>query len=219
MRVAVIAGGSESVAAATVTALEQNGWHAVQASVAVGGSEAEAVRAAVEPFGRLDMLVVGRSKPMMGAIDLQDPDDWWQSVDEGLGRPFRFARAAAPLLRDTSGSIVFMGSEWDGRGLAGGSAASSSAAGLVGLMRALARELAPIRVNVVAPDEVDTDDLTARAAATGRSVEDVQRDLIEISLMGRLGSAAETAAAVLYLAGSRLITGQVLTPIGGRRRG
>jgi 3-oxoacyl-[acyl-carrier protein] reductase len=216
-RVALIAGQPDSVASATKTALENQDWLVVRAGPLETAEDA--IRHVTAPMGKLDLLIAGRGRLVLAPVDARDASDWWKVVDANLGLPFRLARAAAPRLRESKGSIVFIGSDWGGRGLAGGSAFSAGTAGLVGLMRALARELAPVRVNVVAPGDVDPADIAAHAAGTGLRVDEVRETQAELSLLGRLGTPQEVAEAVVFLSSAAFFTGQVLSPIGGRRRG
>jgi NAD(P)-dependent dehydrogenase (short-subunit alcohol dehydrogenase family) len=220
--VALVAAGPSEIAEATKTALRDRGWtisgsHGGEPA----GSEDDAVRAVVQEFGRLDLVVAGYTSLVLGAIDEQPVGDWWRVVDANLGRSFRFARASAPHLRESGGSIVLLGSEWGVKGLAGGTAFSASTAGLIGLMRALARELAPIRVNVVAPGETDSSELAVHAASSGRPLDEVRTTHADLSLLHRLGRPEEVANAIAFLASddASFFTGQVLSPTGGRTRG
>ena len=148
-----------------------------------------------------------------------DPTNWWSIVEAGAGHAFRLARACAPALAANRGSIVFVSSQSAIRGSALGSALSASAGAILGLTRALAMELAPVRVNAVAAgladDEVELDALS-RAASTTMS--ETRSSAAAMTLLGRLASHEDIAAAVAFLASphASYLTGEVIEPNGGR---
>ncbi len=134
-------------------------------------------------------------------------------LDTNLVGAFRVARrAAASMLRARTGRLVFISSVAALAGSAGQTNYAASKAGLVGLARSLARELAPrgITANVVAPGPVETDMTGALTPA--------QRDaLVSRVPLARMGRVEEVAAAVLYLASEAAgyVTGAVLPVDGG----
>jgi 3-oxoacyl-[acyl-carrier protein] reductase len=170
-------------------------------------------------FGRLDLLVNNAGITHWVPIgDLEGLTDamWKDILDVDLVAPFRCARAAAPLLKQTRGSIVNVASI---SGLVVASTMSSLAygaakAGLMYLTRGLAVALAPeIRVNAVAPALTDTawirdhfgPQYPERLAAAASSIP-----------LGRIATPEDVAAAILSLAtGSEFITGQTLVVDGG----
>ena len=141
-------------------------------------------------------------------------DDAWDDVlATNLTGGFRVAkRAIAKMLRLRRGRIIFVSSVGAFVGLPGQANYAASKAGLVGMARAMAREVASrsITVNVVAPGVVDTD-MTAELGE-GRL-----QALGEMVPLGRAGTAAEVADAIGYLAsdGAGYITGSVLAVDGG----
>ena len=221
-RAALVSGGTREFAEAIETSLRATGWEGMLPSVADDASTPEdLIAAAVDRWGRLDLLAAGHTTLRMGPLDEMSVDDWWAVVDGALSRPFRLARAAAPHLERSGGSIVFLSSEWGTKGLPLGSAFSAGTAGVVGLMRALARELAPaIRVNVVSPGAVDSSELEVHATALGVSLDEVRDRYSQLALLGRLAGPAEVAATVAFLTSdeARFYTGSVLSPTGGRTR-
>jgi NAD(P)-dependent dehydrogenase (short-subunit alcohol dehydrogenase family) len=154
----------------------------------------------------------------MAPVDAHPVDDWWRVVDTNLSGSFRLARAAAPHLSRTHGSIVFVSSEWGVTGWPNASAYAASKAGLIGLTKALARELAPsVRVNAVAPGVVDTPQLQVDADAAGVTIDEIRRRYAAAAPLGRIASPHEIAASIRFLVSpdAGYYTGQVLQPNGG----
>lgn len=153
-----------------------------------------------------------------------DDERWAALMALNLTAPFALTRALVPgMLRVGWGRIVNIASTAALKGYAYTSAYAASKAGLVGLTRALAVELASKRVtvNAVCPGFTDTD-IVARAAeniqtATGRSVDEARATLARFSPQQRLRSPEEVAALVAYLASAAAdgITGQALAIDGG----
>jgi len=170
-------------------------------------SEAEAA------FGPVEVLV-SNAGITRDTLVLRMGDDAWDDVlATNLTGGFRVAkRAIAKMLRLRRGRIIFVSSVGAFVGLPGQANYAASKAGLVGMARAMAREVASrsITVNVVAPGVVDTD-MTAELGE-GRL-----QALGEMVPLGRAGTAAEVADAIGYLAsdGAGYITGSVLAVDGG----
>jgi NAD(P)-dependent dehydrogenase (short-subunit alcohol dehydrogenase family) len=167
------------------------------ADVAVSGQVDDAVAATIERFGRLDAVVnsAGVSVP----ASLADTDDatWNAVIDANLSGSFFVARAAAPHMGE-GGSIVNVGSELSQIGMEMYVAYCASKAGVIGLTKALAVELAPaIRVNAVCPGPVDTPMLAAEFDLFG--AEQALAETLARVPLGRLATAEEVAAAILYL--------------------
>jgi NAD(P)-dependent dehydrogenase (short-subunit alcohol dehydrogenase family) len=184
------------------------------ADVADSAQVAAAVDAVLARFGRLDVVVnsAGVSTP----ASLADTDDglWGTHLDANLSGSFYVARAAAPHLAE-GGSIVNVGSELAAIGMPMYVAYCASKAGVIGLTKALAAELAPeIRVNAVCPGPVDTPMLAAEFEIFGAEAA-LAETLARVPLR-RLAEAEEVAAAILYLAAdARYATGTVLALDGG----
>jgi 3-oxoacyl-[acyl-carrier protein] reductase len=175
------------------------------AEALVGAAEAAA--------GPLAILVnnAGLTRDML-ALRMKD-DDWQTVLDVDLTAPFRLARAALKgMLRRRAGRIIAIGSVVGATGNPGQANYAAAKAGLVGMTKALAQEVGSrgITVNLVAPGFVAT-------AMTGALPEAQRAKLTEAIPLGRLGTPADIAAAVLYLASDEAgwVTGATLHVNGG----
>ena len=191
-------------------ATELGGRVRVEVADLADPAAAEALLAAADP---VDVLVnnAGITRDTL-ALRMKDAD--WQAVlDTNLTAVFRLSRAALKgMLRRRFGRIVSVTSIVGATGNPGQANYAAAKAGLVGMSKALAQEVAArgITVNCVAPGFVDT--------AMTRSLDDKQREaLLSRIPAGRLGSGADVAAAVAYLASDEAswVTGQTLHINGG----
>jgi 3-oxoacyl-[acyl-carrier protein] reductase len=183
------------------------------ADVSDSGAVREMFHAAKERFGGVDILVnnAGISQSRL-FTDISD-DDWAKMIGVNLTGVFNCCRAALPyMIRNKSGAIVNVSSIW---GETGGSCEvhySASKAGVIGLTKALAKEvgLSGVRVNCVAPGVIDT-------AMNDCHSEEAMESLREEIPLGRIGTASEVADVIAYLCsdGAGYITGQVISPNGG----
>ena len=165
-------------------------------------------------LGHLDALVcnAGVALPVQLLTDTTD-DQWRRVMGTDLDGVFFTLRAAIPgMVSRKRGAIVTISSMW---GVTGGSCEapySAAKAGVIGLTKALAKELGPsgIRVNCVAPGAIETD-MTAFLTPEDRAA------LADEAPLGRMGTPEEVADAIRFLAGeeARFITGQVLRVDGG----
>ena len=182
--------------------------------------DADACRAAVDQvdaaFDGIDILV-GNAGVVFGTPLLEiPPEEFEEVVGVNLRGNFQMAQAVVPVMRRRkSGAIVLVSSIAGqvGGGLFGRSHYAAAKAGLFGLTKALARELAAdgIRANAVAPGVIDNDFTKGRMTA-----EDKARIASQVPL-GRLGRSEEVAKACLFLASnlSSYVTGSVLSVNGG----
>jgi len=222
-----VTGANGGLGRALVAALDEAGWavgaatHREGAYAADLSQPAEArdvVARVISNHGRLDLLVANHAAMSMATVDEYSVEDWWQVVDTNLGGSFHLARAAAPHLARASGAIVFVSSEWGITGWPRASAYAASKAGLIGLTKALARELAPrVRVNALAPGIIDTPQLEVDARDAGLQLDEMKNSYEEATPLKRIARPEEIAATVVFLASpaASFYTGQVLQPNGG----
>jgi len=177
--------------------------------------DAESIRAAVEfakkRFGKIDILINNAGVSKSGLLIDLDEKDWDDVFDVNAKGTYLVTKAVLPdMLSRGNGAIVNVSSIW---GRVGGScevAYSSSKAAVIGLTKALAKEVAQmgVRLNAVAPGAVDTDMMKCYAQDEIKAICD------EIPL-GRLARPEEIADAVLFLAENEYITGEILSINGG----
>ncbi|MDH6146299.1 MULTISPECIES: SDR family NAD(P)-dependent oxidoreductase [Paraburkholderia] len=175
-----------------------------------------AARAIVEKYGRVDGLInnAGITQPLK-TMDI-GPDNFDAIIDVNLRGTLYMSQAVIPQMREQkSGSIVCMSSvsAQRGGGIFGGPHYSAAKAGVLGLARAMARELGPdnVRVNSITPGLIQTD-ITGDKLTT-----EMRADVIKGIPLGRLGDAADVANACLFLASdlSTYLTGITLDVNGG----
>ena len=158
-------------------------------------------------FGRLDILVNSAANFLPSSIVSTNGEVWDASLDTNLKAPFFCAQAAAPLLRRTKGSIINFADTGGLLGWPGYIAHSVSKAGVVMLTKVLAKALAPeVRANAIAPGTITMPD----------DPPELEADFIKLAPLRRTGAPPDIADAVVFLACSKFITGQVLLVDGGR---
>jgi len=190
----------------------------VQGDTSAGREACEAiVKAAIDEFGKIDILVNNAGITRDNLMMRMDEEEWESVLDTNLSGPFWMTRAIArPMLKARSGRIINMSSVAGRMGNVGQANYASAKAGLIGLTKSVARELASrgITCNAIAPGLIETE-LTADIPAAAREF------VINSTPLGYIGSVEDVAAAAVYFASdeSRYVTGQVLGVDGGMMMG
>ncbi len=217
--VAINTRASRAEADAVAAAILETGGaaHVALGDITVERDVARIVAETVERFGALDILVNNAAVRREVAIDELDLARWREAIAVMLDGPFLCIKASLPHLRASPcGTIVNMGGMTASSGARMRPHVIAAKAGLEGLTRALALDLAPdrITVNCVAPGLIDT---TRDSSSAGGAAHREGRVLP----LGRLAPPAEVAAMVRHLCGpeARFITGQVIHINGGNYLG
>jgi 3-oxoacyl-[acyl-carrier protein] reductase len=213
-KVACIDVNTETLAE-TVAAIRAAGGTAEPIACDVTQSErvAEVVDEVVKRWGALNILVNNAGITRDNVIVRMKDEQWDAVININLRGTFLFTRAAArPMMKARRGRIINIASVSGLMGNPGQVNYSASKAGVIGLTRTVARELASrnITVNAVAPGFIATD----MTAALG---EDILQEVCKQIPLGRLGEPQDVADAVLFLASdaASFITGHILTVDGG----
>jgi 3-oxoacyl-[acyl-carrier protein] reductase len=237
-RIALVTGASRGIGRAIARSLAGQGAVVVAAArgdnaaetvagIVAAGGRAEAVgldvtdqaavdrevSAVVARHGRLDILVSNAGITRDQLLLRMKRDDWDAVLATNLTATFTLCQAALkPMLKQRAGRVVAVSSVVGQMGNAGQANYAASKAGLIGFCKSMAREVASrgITVNVVAPGLIETD-------MTRALTEDSRGDWSTRIPLGRLGSPADVASAVCFLASDEAsyITGHVLAVNGG----
>jgi NAD(P)-dependent dehydrogenase (short-subunit alcohol dehydrogenase family) len=176
----------------------------------------KAIEVSIKALGHVDILInnAGITQPVK--IMEIDPKSWDRILDVNLRGILYLSQATIPHMRGRkSGAIVCMSSvsAQRGGGIFGGPHYSAAKAGVLGLAKAMARELGPdgIRVNCVTPGLIQTD------ITGGKLTDQMKKDIIAGIPLGRLGEASDVAKIYLFLASdlSSYVTGAVVDVNGG----
>lgn len=235
MKTALITGGSRGIGAAAVRAFcaagytvaffyreneaaaksvaEETGAWAVRCDVRSSREVSAASEAVLGRFRHLDALVNNAGVAQQKLLTDVSDEDWRWLMDTNLTGVFYVIRAFLPgMISRKAGRIVNVGSVWGSVGASCEVAYSAAKAGVIGLTKALAKEVAPsgVAVNCVCPGVIRTDMLRDFSPAALEA-------LSEETPMGRLGTPEDVAAALVWLCGNGagFVTGQVLGVDGG----
>ncbi len=166
--------------------------------------------AALDSFGRLDVLVNNASSFFPVAVGAMESSHWEELFGSNLRAPLFIAQQAAAELEKNEGCIVNIVDIHAERPLKGYALYSIAKAGLAAMTRSLAIELAPrVRVNGVAPGAIAWPD-------DGQFPEDERARVIATTPLARSGSPDDVARAVLFLSTAPYVTGQIVAVDGGR---
>lgn len=197
-----------------VAAFEQQRRHsalALQADLLATAEFPALVQQIITHFGALDALVNNASSFYPTPLGQIGEADWLDLMGSNLKAPLFLTQAAAPYLRERAGAVVNIVDIHAERPLKDYPLYCAAKAGLLGLTKALALELAPdVRVNGVSPGAI--------LWPENEAFPDAERErILSRTPLGRVGSPRDIAHAVLFLlAGAPYITGQVLSVDGGR---
>lgn len=205
----------ESGAQATLELIQQEGGDGriVRFDVADPAAVDRGVTEILAEKGRIDILVNNAGIARDGLLGRMKEEDWQRVISTNLTGAFHLCRSVSKtMIRNRKGRIINIASTAGEAGNAGQVNYSSAKAGLIGLTRALARELAPrnILVNCVSPGMI--------AGGMSAELTDDQLEAIRLHVpLRRLGNPDDVAAAVLFLCTrmSEYVTGQVLRVNGG----
>jgi pteridine reductase len=198
--------------AAELNARREKSALAVRHDLADSAALPALVAAAVAAFGRLDALVNNASSFFPTPVGRIDAAAWDDLMGSNLKGPLFLSQAAAPQLAQAQGCIVNITDIHAERPLKGYPLYCAAKAGLLGLTRALALELAPaVRVNAVAPGAIEWPENDSDFPPAERAA------IIDHTLLKRVGSPADIARTVKFLVfDAPYITGQVINVDGGR---
>jgi 3-oxoacyl-[acyl-carrier protein] reductase len=187
---------------------------AIQGDTSAGREACEAiVKAAMDAFGTVDILVNNAGITRDNLLMRMDEEEWSAVLSTNLTGPFWMTRAIArPMLKARAGRIINMSSAAGRMGNPGQANYAAAKAGLIGLTKTTARELASrgITCNALAPGLIETDLTASLPEAATEAIKN-------LTPMGYVGSVEDVAAAAVYLASdeARYITGQVIGVDGG----
>lgn len=214
-KVVVNYAGSEAAALEVVKEIQDIGGQAlaVQANVAVSADVEAMINQTIEQFGSIDVLVNNAGITRDTLLMRMKDEDWDLVLDTNLKGVYNCTRAVTKIMmKQRSGKIINISSVVGLTGNAGQVNYAAAKAGIIGLTKSVAKELAArnITANAIAPGFIETD-------MTHVLNDDVKSKIVEAIPMKRMGKAEDVANAVVFLASdaANYITGQTLVVDGG----
>lgn len=203
----------KSSQAAALALSEETGALAIRADSAIEGDVENAIKTAIDAFGGIDCLINNAAISSFSLFTDITLAEWNDMLAVNLTGAFLYSKGVIPdMLKRKQGRIINITSMW---GLVGSSCEvhySATKAGLIGMTKALAKELGPsgITVNAIAPGVINTE-MNAKLSDEDKAA------LIDETPLMRIGEASDVASAALFLAGkgASFITGEVLNVSGG----
>lgn len=192
---------------------EETGAFAIRADLSLSGECTEAIKKAAELMGGVDILINNAGIAQFSLFTDVTDDDWSRMIAVNLSAPFYLSRESAKfMINQKHGRIINISSMW---GITGASCEvhySAAKAGLIGMTKALSKELGPsnITVNCIAPGVIETE-------MNSHLGKDDIAALKEATPLCRIGTPADVAALAVYLASDEasFITGQIISADGG----
>lgn len=220
-RVALVARASDRLTqrAAALDAL------AIPADLSTADGPAGAVAGTVDGLGGLDLVLVNSGGPPPGRFEDLTDADWQRAIDGTLWMAIRLIRAALPHLGQSERPAILVNLSSSAREpIPGLTTSNLIRPGLAGLIKSLVPEIAPIRINGLAPGRLATDRIAqidnARAEQTGLPIEEVRRQAMERIPLARYGDPAELGrvAAFLLSPAASYVNGAIVPIDGGMIR-
>lgn len=219
----LLVGRRQEEGAALAEALRANGTPArfLAADLADRAAPDAIVQAALEAFGRVDVLINNAGLLIQGRAEDTSDTDWDRTMDINLGAVFRLSRAALPALRARKGTIINIASDWALTGARGAVAYAVSKAAVAQLTRCMALDHAAegVRINAVCPGDTDTPMLAAGLSGDARA-RAVAAYGAQVP-MGRVGTPEDVARVTAFLASDAAgyMTGALIPVDGGMSAG